>query len=86
MEGYMYATSLVIIGLLALMFFRNNNTLLLLISLLIGVYIIYSHETGHTATEFKNKAVNSINKEAEGFNERRGIEKYDEKKLQKSVK
>ena len=86
MEGYMYVTSLVIIGLLAFMFFRNNNTLLLLISLLIGIYVVYSHETGHTVTEFKDKAVNSINKEAENFSERRGIEKFDEKKLQKSVK
>jgi len=86
MDGYMYLASLVIIGLLAFMFFRNNNILLLLISLLIGVYIVYSHETGHTATEFKNEAVNSINEEAEGFNERRGIERSDEKKLQKSVK
>jgi len=86
MEGYMYVTSLVIIGLLAFMFFRNNNALLLLISLLIGIYVVYSHETGHTVTEFKDKAVNSINKEAENFSERRGIEKFDEKKLQKSVK
>jgi len=86
MEGYMYTTSLVIVGLLAFMFFRNSNTLLLLITLLIGVYIVYSHETGYTATEFKNEAVDSINEEAEGFNERRGIEKFDEKKLQKSVK
>lgn len=86
MDGYMYVASLVIVGLLAFMFFRNNNTLLLLLSLIIGAYIVYSHETGHTATEYKNEAVNSINEEAEGFNERRGIEKYDGKKLEKSVK
>jgi hypothetical protein len=48
------------------MFFQNNNTLLLLITLAVGVYIVYSHETGHTATEYKNQIVNSINDETYG--------------------
>ena len=81
----MYILSLVIIIVLAYFFFQHNNSLLLLITLAIGAYIVYSHETGHTATEFKNEVVSSINEEAEGFNERKGIERFDTQKMKKEV-
>jgi len=86
MDGLSYYGSLVLIIALAYMFFQHNNSLLLLISLAIGAYIVYSHETGYTATEFKNEIVNSINDEAEGFSERKGIKGFDGKKIDESVK
>ncbi len=86
MEGYTYFFSLLIIALLSFVFFQQNNTVLMIITLAIGVYIIYSHETGHTATEYKNKVVKSINDEAEGFSQRKGIKKFDESQLEKSVR
>ena len=81
----MYLVSLLIIVVLAYFFFQHNNTLLLLITLAIGAYIIYSHETGHTATEFKNEVINSINEEAQGFDERKGIKRFDPGKMKEEV-
>ena len=74
MDGLMYYGVLLLIVALAFMFFQNNNTLMLVIVLAIGAYIVYSHETGYTATEFKNEIVNSIGEEAEGFSERNGLD------------
>ena len=62
MDGYLYYGSLTLIFFTALMFYKSNNTKLMLIALGIGVYIIYSHETGHTATEFKNVMIDKIDK------------------------
>lgn len=64
MDGYLYIGSLVLILFTSLMFYKSNNTKLMLLVLGIGVYIIYSHETGHTATEFKDRVVDSIDKSA----------------------
>jgi uncharacterized membrane protein len=86
MDGYIYPLSLLLIALLSFVFFQQNNTILMIITLTIGVYIVYSHETGYTATEYKNEIVKSINDEAEGFNQRKGIKKFDESQLEKSVK
>jgi len=66
MDGLLYYGVLVLILSLVYMFFQNNNTSLLLITLAVGIYIVYSHETGHTATEYKNQIVNSINDETYG--------------------
>lgn len=81
----MYLLSLVIIVVLAYFFFQHNNSLLLLITLAVGAYIVYSHETGHTATEFKNGVVNSINEEAQGFDDKKGIKRFDPGKMKKEV-
>jgi len=83
MDDLSYYGSLVLIVALAYMFFRNNSSMLLLIVLAIGAYIIYSHETGYTATEFKNELVNSINEEAEDFSERKGLDAYDSQDMDK---
>jgi hypothetical protein len=74
MDDLSYYGSLLLVIALAYMFFQHNNSLLLLITLAVGVYIIYSHETGHTATEFKNEIVQSIDEEAGNFREKKGIE------------
>jgi biotin transporter BioY len=63
-KGYsmLYPASLILIALLVFTFYRNNNTILLLIALSVGGYIIYSHETGYTATQFKDEMINSLDK------------------------
>ncbi|MEN4053072.1 MULTISPECIES: hypothetical protein [Sulfurimonas] len=85
MDGMLYYGVLVLLIGLAYMFFQHNSTGLLLITVVIGIYIVYSHTTGHTATEFKNEVVNSIDEEAEGFNERKGIERFDPEKMKEQV-
>lgn len=60
MDGFLYPASLILIVLLAFTFYRNNNTILMGLVLVIGVYIVFSHETGHTATEFRNDVIDSL--------------------------
>jgi hypothetical protein len=86
MEDYIYPVSLVFIALLAFSLNRNNNTKLMLIALLIGGYIIYSHETGYTATDFKNEMVDSLNEETRNFSQKKGIEGYDPQKAIDAIK
>jgi len=85
MDGLIYYGSLLLLLGLAYMFFQHNNSLLLLIVVAIGIYIVYSHETGHTATEFKDELIDSINEEAEGFNKNKGIERFDTEKIKEGV-
>lgn len=63
----MYPLSLLIVALMAFTFYRNNSMKMVLLSLAIGVYIIYSHETGYTATDYKNEVIDSIDKSAQEF-------------------
>lgn len=63
----MYPLSLLIVVLMAFTFYRNNSMKMVLLSLAIGVYIIYSHETGYTATDYKNEVIDSIDKSAKEF-------------------
>lgn len=35
--------------------------------IVIAIYVVYSHETGNTATNFKNDVVESINESSDGF-------------------
>lgn len=39
----------------------------MIFTLLIGVYIIYSHKTGETMTGFKNEMIESIDSSAKDF-------------------
>ncbi|RLA69530.1 MAG: hypothetical protein DRG24_08315 [Epsilonproteobacteria bacterium] len=81
-----YPASLAIVGLLAFVLYQNNSTKLMLVVLAIGGYIIYSHETGHTATEFKNRAVDSIEESADKFSDRYDTDMYDADKADKNIK
>jgi len=72
MYEYIYPASLVLVALLAFNFNQNHNTKLALVMLVIGAYIIYSNETGYTATDFKNEMVQSIDESAEEF-----VDSYD---------
>lgn len=64
MDNYIYIGSIAVSVLAALMFYKSNNINLMLLMIGIGGYIIFSHETGHTATEFKNNMVKSIDNSA----------------------
>ncbi|WP_373035748.1 hypothetical protein [Sulfurimonas sp.] len=77
MDGILYPASLVLLILLAFTFNQSNNTVLALIMIIVGIYIVYSHETGETATDWKNNIVKSIDEEAQGFSEKRGLKGHD---------
>jgi Ca2+-dependent lipid-binding protein len=85
MDGLVYYGSLLLIIALSYMFFQNNSSFLMLITIGIGIYIVYSHETGYTATAFKDEVVHSINEEAGDFTNEKGIHGYDAKKLEREV-
>ena len=67
MEGWMYPASILLLALLAFSFFRSGNNIMAGLALVIGVYIIYSHETGYTATDFKKEMVDEIDKKADRY-------------------
>lgn len=83
MDTFLYLGTLLILALLAFILYQNNYSKLALLALLIGVYIVYSHETGHTATEFKNELMNSVEEEAEDVSKNY---RFDGEKITKSVK
>ena len=68
MDGMMYYGALLLIAFFIFSMVRTNHGGMALIGLVVGVYLVYSHETGHTATEFKNDLVQKIDKEAPVFN------------------
>lgn len=68
MDGMLYPASLVLLAVLAFTFNQTHNTKLALIMIVIGIYVVYSHETGYTATDFKNEMVKSIDKSAADYN------------------
>jgi len=84
-SSLIYPASLAVVGILAFILYQNNNTKLMLIVLAIGGYIVYSHETGHTMTEYKNKAVDSIEQSAEKFGDRYSTEIYDADKAKENM-
>lgn len=86
MDGFLYPASLILIALLAFTFNRSNNNILMILVLVIGAYIIYSNETGNTATDFKNEMVESIDESAGKFSKSRGTEGYDSAKAAEAVK
>ena len=86
MDGMMYPISLLAIALMAFTFYQNNSIKMMVLILAIGGYIIYSHETGYNATEFKNEMIDSLDKSARDFSKSRGTEGYDETKLKKELK
>ena len=67
MDGMLYPASLVLLAVLAFTFNQTHNTKMALIMILIGVYIVYSHETGYTATDFKNEMVNELDNSANNY-------------------
>ena len=75
-----------VLAVLTYTFFQNNNEKLALLMLVIGVYVVYSHETGYTATDFRNETVKSIDESATEWAKDHGSTGFDEKGAQKAVK
>jgi len=86
MDGWLYPVALVVVAVLAYTFFQNHNGKLALLMLVLGIYIIYSHETGYTATDFRNEAVKSLDESASKWAKEHGNDGFDEKAVQKAVK
>jgi hypothetical protein len=80
MDGSLYPVSLLVVAVMAFYFYRTNNVKLTLFALVVGIYIIYSHNTGVTVTDYKNEVVDSISDSATEFVKERNIEGYDESK------
>lgn len=85
MEGILYPVSLIVVAIMAFALYRGNSFKLMFLVLAVGVYIIYSHETGNTATKYKDEVIESIDKSARDFSKSRGAEGYDEDKIIKEV-
>ncbi len=81
-----YPASLAVLAILAFIFWQNHNMMLLIVVIAIASYLIYSHETGNTATGFKNEMVESINSNAEDYGDDRGIKKFDPDKSAEEVR
>jgi len=77
MEGIIYPASIIFLAILAFIFYQSRNTVLMFIAIVIGVYIVYSQESGHTATEFKNDVVNSIDDKAKEFDKAHSNKSFD---------
>ncbi|MBW6488976.1 hypothetical protein [Sulfurimonas sp.] len=80
MDGSLYPVSLLVVAVMAFYFYRTNNVKLMLFALVVGIYIIYSHNTGVTITDYKNEVVDSISDSATEFVKERNIEGYNESK------
>ena len=65
MDEMLYPISIILLVIFAFTFYKSNNTILAMILVVIGIYIIYSQETGHTATEFKNNMVDTVHDSTE---------------------
>jgi len=66
MEGYMYEGSLFLLALFSFFLYRTNNTVLMVFLMMVAAYIVYSHETGTTVTDWKNDAVESFDESVSG--------------------
>jgi hypothetical protein len=67
MDGILYPASLVLLAILAFTFNQTNNTKLAITMILVGIYLVYSHETGYTATDFKNDMVGKMDESVGTF-------------------
>jgi len=78
-ESWLYPGTIVVLLILAYMQWQTNAKKTMVLILVVLGYIIYSHETGHTLTEFKNDAVND-------FDDAVGNSKYKERVVTPSMR
>jgi len=71
----MYYGGLAVIAILAWMAYKNNRIIMALVLLAIGGYFIYSHKTGVSISDYKDKAVEEFDKETgyDKLNHSKGI-------------
>jgi Ca2+/Na+ antiporter len=70
MEGFMYPATLIFLTLVAWMFYRDNSLVLMSLAIFVAIYVVYSQETGHTATEFKNNIIKDIDQKTPNYSNR----------------
>ncbi len=51
----------------------------------IGAYIVYSHETGNTLTDYKNEILNKIDESSSTYKEKWSNENFDAAEAEKKV-
>ncbi|QOP40217.1 hypothetical protein [Sulfurimonas marina] len=83
MDTLIYLGPLVLLAVLAFNFYQHNHPKLAILAILIGIYIVYSHETGHTATEFRDEVMKSVEEEADTIAK---DYRYDGEKITKPLK
>ncbi|WP_345985083.1 hypothetical protein WCX49_10720 [Sulfurimonas sp. HSL-1656] len=71
-ESWLYPATIVVLLILAYMQWQINAKKTMILILVVLGYIIYSHETGHSLTEFREQAVDD-------FDEAVGNSKYKER-------
>ena len=81
MDGWMYYGSLAVIAMFIFSMTRTNNNFLALIAFVVGAYIVYSHETGYTATDFRYDMVNKIDQETGDYDYSENKNREEAKKL-----
>lgn len=69
----MYYGSLVLIAILAYLAYQSNRKLVTWLLIALGAYFIYSHNTGVSISNYKDKAVEKFDKET-------GYDKLDKSK------
>lgn len=84
MDSLSYPVLLLVVALAAFAFNRNNSPRLMFLSLAIGAYIIYSHESGNSITTLKNDMIESIDNSAKEFAKEKKLQREEE--IIKSVK
>ena len=86
MDDFSYPLSLALIAILAIIFYRNNSSLLMLLIISLGAYIIYSHETGYTATNFKDEFIETIDESVGEYGKSHGIDSFEDEELEEDIK
>jgi len=86
MDGLVYYGVLFIIVVISFMFYQNNSNRMAVLLLMLGAYIIYSHETGYSATDFKNEMIDSLDESAQEYSKRHGADGFDEESYKSVVK
>jgi hypothetical protein len=77
--SWLYPATIVVLLILAFMQYQINAKKTMVLILVVLGYIIYSHESGHSLTEFKNEAVDS-------FDESVGNSKYKERVVSEQMR
>lgn len=61
-ESWLYPGTIVVLLILAYMMWQMNAKKMVLLILLVLAYIVYSHETGHTISEYSEEVGKSFDK------------------------
>ena len=74
MDGLLYYAALGVLGIFIFTMMQHNNSMMAMIALVIGIYIVYSHETGYTATDFRHEMVDAIDDSAIDYSRETDVE------------